>query len=249
MSLPNVVHQQAWTPKAVAKNFFDDMKSEALNSNNSYLSRATFAGFALFGYPLKEAESLVHGVIAAPQTAVYEAIASGEHIGRAIMLDEVGADEAVIDEILQSGQAGCTSIAEAANTVLVVEGGVKLTFGRAPAGLTTEETTVLLTEHLDTALVRFSEEGFTQRQLNAMLKRPQLEAAFRGERIDFYFREAVMADSRLGHVQMTPRFKFGPDVFDAANGVWWDVTTMRDLGRHATKYARFGDGIGLLYVP
>jgi len=94
---------------------------------------------------------------------------------------------------------------------------------------------------------RFEAEGFTEAQEAALQTKPNLEAAFRGSRIDQFFKEAVTADERLSHLQVTQRFRFGPDVYHSAN-VWWDVTRSSQWAAHVAKYAQtFGQGIPLLY--
>ena len=105
----------------------------------------------------------------------------------------------------------------------------------------------MLEEHVGTAVARFEAEGFTQAQEAALQNNPNLEAAFRGSRIDQFFKEAVSADERLSHLQITNRFRLGPDVYHSAN-VWWDVTTSPQWAAHVAKYAStFGQGIPLIY--
>jgi len=112
-SLPDVVHPEAWVPETP---FFSGM-------GTLFDSEATAADRIVGGLkvgilaPLAGAELFVTGVIAAPQLAATEAIAAGEHIGRALELGARGADAAALDEWLAAAQAGSTSVAETASTV------------------------------------------------------------------------------------------------------------------------------------
>jgi hypothetical protein len=106
----------------------------------------------------------------------------------------------------------------------------------------------ILQEHLDSALARFESEGLTNAQARRVALNPNLEAAFRGERIDTFFKESVAADPRLQHLEITPRFEAGPDVYDAESGQWWDVTTSGQWGAHVRLYStQYGTGTPLLY--
>jgi RHS repeat-associated protein len=113
-----------------------------------------------------------------------------------------------------------------------------------------EAPTVLaqLQAHVDSAIARFNAEGFTERQAAALESNPNLEAAFTGERIDTFFKESVLSDPDLSYLQVTPRFAFGPDVFDPVSNTWWDVTTEGQWAAHEAKYNDFfGLGTGLFY--
>lgn len=76
-----------------------------------------------------------------------------------------------------------------------------------------------LQTHLGNAIARLGQEGFTPNQAAALAENPNLGAAFRGgSQIDTFFKESVSADdANLSHLQITPRFKFGPDIFDPVN--------------------------------
>jgi hypothetical protein len=114
-------------------------------------------------------------------------------------------------------------------------------------GQGTKETPILL-EHLESAIAQFGKVGFTRNQTLRLAESPKLRAAFRGERIDTFFKEAVRYDARLGHLQVTPRFTFGPDVYNPATRVWWDATTPSQWQSHVNRYTReFGTGNKLLY--
>jgi RHS repeat-associated protein len=107
----------------------------------------------------------------------------------------------------------------------------------------------ILQEHVETAIVTFSRKGLTPLQRLAVKLRPRMEPAFRGERIDFFFRQSLMTETRLPPtIEMTPRFRKGPDLFDATNKVWWDLTTPEAWPSHVTRYQQWGRGVPLLYI-
>ena len=98
------------------------------------------------------------------------------------------------------------------------------------------------------AIERFEQQSFTQRQVKALATKPWLYALFKGERIDTFFKSFVKEDPRLSHLNITPRFKFGPDVYNAESHVWWDVTTKGQWNAHLVKYSkRYGPGTILDY--
>ena len=70
--------------------------------------------------------------------------------------------------------------------------------------------------------------------------------AYRGDQIDTFFKEAVSQDPQLSHLVITPRFKFGPDVFDPYAARWWDVTTPAQWDARAQNYWIFGEDKPLL---
>jgi len=64
-----------------------------------------------------------------------------------------------------------------------------------------------------------------------------------GNNIDAFFKEGVRNNPQLfPRLSVTPRFKFGPDVYNPSSGEWWDVTTPGQWGNHITKYSPFGRG-------
>lgn len=106
-----------------------------------------------------------------------------------------------------------------------------------------------LADHLASASSRLGSEGLTAKQTAALVDNPGLEPAFRGERLDTFFKEAVQADPNLQHLEITPRFHFGPDVFDPVTRRWWDVTTAQQWQGHELKYnSLFGQGTPLYYT-
>jgi hypothetical protein len=54
-----------------------------------------------------------------------------------------------------------------------------------------------------------------------------------------------MFDPELSHLDVTPRFRFGPDVYNIETKQWWDVTTPGEWAKHLGKYPSFGEGIPL----
>jgi len=113
-----------------------------------------------------------------------------------------------------------------------------------------ESDTALLQGHLDNAVARFNSVpggAFTDAQADALVNNPQLASAFRGERIDAFFRESVGNDSALDHLELTPRGQFGPDVFNPETQQWWDATTPGQWDAHVQKYWLFGNGTPLLH--
>jgi hypothetical protein len=107
-----------------------------------------------------------------------------------------------------------------------------------------------LAQHLEGAKADFASRGFTNNQLTRIGTNPELEAAFRGERIDTFFKQRVLNGTWLDSqgIQVTPRFKFGPGVYDPVNKVWYDVTTPGQWPLHVDKYTPgFGQGVPLHY--
>jgi RHS repeat-associated protein len=123
--LPNVKHTEAWTPPPVIRQEWERHIDMAADASNPWYTRAQGFIGATLGYLPTAGEVIVHGIIAAPQLAVTEAIAAGEHGARAYLLSEEGADEAALDEVLATAQAGFESLANAASTYLLAEGGVR----------------------------------------------------------------------------------------------------------------------------
>ena len=130
--LENVKHADPWLPRAIVREAWEDAIDDAADSSLSGGDRAVAGAAAIFGIFPTAAEVIVHGLIAAPQLAVTETIAAGEHGARAYLLSEQGADSAALDEILASGQAGATGVSNAATTVATVGGGVQALTPKAP---------------------------------------------------------------------------------------------------------------------
>jgi RHS repeat-associated protein len=100
-------------------------------------------------------------------------------------------------------------------------------------------------------VARLAAEGVTERQAAAAAARPGLRAAFEGERVDTFAKEAL-AETRFAKyfARMPSRFQFGPDFRSRLTGRWYDITTnQREFGKKKIKYAeRFGeDAVGLFY--
>jgi RHS repeat-associated protein len=122
--LENVKHAEPWTPRGIIREGWEYAIDTAANPDNPWYVRAAgFAG-AIAGFGPTAGEMIVHGVIATPQLAVTETIAAGEHAARAYLLYEQGFNEAALDEVLASGQAGAEGVAATADTVGLVGGGV-----------------------------------------------------------------------------------------------------------------------------
>jgi RHS repeat-associated protein len=104
-----------------------------------------------------------------------------------------------------------------------------------------------LQAHLDAAVARFAEQGFTLSQARAIARNPSLEPAFRGERIDTFFRQSFARNPVPGIV-LTPRGQFGPDAYSVTRSMWWDVTRSTQWSAHVIKYnPSFGYGVLLRY--
>jgi RHS repeat-associated protein len=102
------------------------------------------------------------------------------------------------------------------------------------------DITSILTEHVAAASDRFAAEGLTRTQEAALEDHPNLEAAFKGERIDTFAKASAAADPRLSEIQITARFRPGADFIDPASGRWWDITTLRQWAAHVDKYGEGG---------
>ncbi len=72
--------------------------------------------------------------------------------------------------------------------------------GKLASNLLKPSVGKILSEHVAAAQKRFLQEGFTRRQLRALVDHPNLEAAFKGERIDTFAKQLVAADSRLSRL-------------------------------------------------
>jgi hypothetical protein len=92
------------------------------------------------------------------------------------------------------------------------------------------------------------QDGLTANQNKSLNYHPGFEAAHKGERIDTFAKETIAKDDSLGHLKITPRFQFGPDIYDPANKGWYDITTRQQWNGHVKKYTeRFGQGIPLYH--
>ncbi len=76
--------------------------------------------------------------------------------------------------------------------------------GEGAVPVAAESETSILTRLKDNAVARFETESFTPPQQRALINNPELEAAYRGHRIDAFFKEAVVAHPDLKHLEITP---------------------------------------------
>lgn len=118
--LASVEHPEPWLPRAFVKEAHERNLALAANTSLPWHVRASFRLNAVLDLPAVGGEWLVHGAIAAPQLAVTETIAAGEHIARAYLLHERGSDEAVTDELLAAAGSASTGASSAASTVLML---------------------------------------------------------------------------------------------------------------------------------
>jgi hypothetical protein len=112
----------------------------------------------------------------------------------------------------------------------------------------TPSTLERLQAHVNNAYALLEQEGLTAAQKKSLEYYPYLEAAHRGERIDTFAKRSIAEDKYLTHLKITPRFQFGPDIYDPINNLWYDITTLQQWPLHEVKYAeRFGRGAPLFY--
>ena len=107
----------------------------------------------------------------------------------------------------------------------------------------------ILQAHVDRAVQQFEQAGFTPAQEAAIASNPELDAAYMGERIDFFAKQLAADDPILAQqgIKITPRGQFGPDFFNPTTGEWWDITTPNEWFGHVSKYTSFGSGTILVY--
>ena len=150
----------------------------------------------------------------------------------------LGPERAMFGPLISAARLVEKGAAEAALEV------AKVAAGRASTPGTLER----LQAHLDNALARLERDGLTEARKRSLKYYPQLEAAHRGERIDTFAKETIATDEYLAHLKITPRFQFGPDIYDDINKVWYDVTTLKQWAAHERKYTPgFGQGTPLFY--
>ncbi len=109
--------------------------------------------------------------------------------------------------------------------------------GNIRQGLTTMELRALTTNAAN-EVDALGMAAFTGPQQRALVKHPNLEAAFRGNRIDKRVRDEVRVDPFLRHLQGRPNR--GADFIDPATGNWWDMTTPAQWPAHVQKYGPGG---------
>jgi hypothetical protein len=112
--------------------------------------------------------------------------------------------------------------------------------GNISQGLTTMELRALTT-NAASRVDALGMAAFTPAQQRALVKNPNLEAAFRGNRIDKRVRDEVRVDPFLRHLQGRPnRGADFIDMRDPANIKWWDMTTPSQWPAHVQKYGPGG---------
>ena len=120
----------------------------------------------------------------------------------------------------------------------------------APATERREWVLERLREHVHQAVELYDIEGLTPNQERALLDNPQMEAAFRGSRIDEFAKSSVLHDPELAALLVASDFINEPDFIDSALRLpgddWFDATTARSWQDHLERYgARYGRGGGL----
>ncbi|SEC58964.1 hypothetical protein SAMN05519104_1670 [Rhizobiales bacterium GAS188] len=104
--------------------------------------------------------------------------------------------------------------------------------------------------HLESAVAKFEEEGYTYKQRDSLKIEPWRAAQFRGTRIHTFFNKLVEDDPNVNWLEITPLFNEGPDLIDRENKIWYDVTTYGqwDRNEHVRRYTQgYGQGYPLLY--
>jgi len=113
--------------------------------------------------------------------------------------------------------------------------------GAVKSGVSIEQqVTLRIYELLPKAMERVQ---LTPKQLAAAAKDSRLESMFLGERLDTMLKELVSQDELLRNlnVQITPRFKSGPDFFlGSSKSPWWDLTTKGEWVKHVHLYGPGG---------
>jgi hypothetical protein len=85
----------------------------------------------------------------------------------------------------------------------------------------------------------------TRSQQAAIAKNPNLAEAFRGAAIDDAVKAAAQNRPEPKHLFAAGKGIYGPDFVDAANGIWYDITTPAGFMSHLNKYSDMGAGVGL----
>lgn len=87
---------------------------------------------------------------------------------------------------------------------------------------------------------------FTQKQLQAINRNPNLRAAYQGTAIDTEFKRLIAADKDLSsNYSITKQGKWGPDLINKNTNEWVDITTVKQIKAHFNKYDPFfGKGMG-----
>jgi hypothetical protein len=74
-------------------------------------------------------------------------------------------------------------------------------------------------------------------QESALLHHPQLQAAFRGSRIDQFAKDTILQHADLAEVITAPDFIAEPDITDSVLPDWFDLTTRAQWTAHLRRYA------------
>jgi hypothetical protein len=80
--------------------------------------------------------------------------------------------------------------------------------------------------------------AFTNKQLQAIHRNPNLRAAFRGNRIDVRARAYIRNDPELQYLRSN--YTRGADFVDPSTRKWWDMTTPGQWENHVNKYGEGG---------
>jgi len=107
------------------------------------------------------------------------------------------------------------------------------------------EVTGLMQQHVTAVSNTVDGAGmfaFTRGQRQALALHPELQPAFRGNRIDVMARGNIMRDSTIQGMLPGLRsfYTKGPDFYQPSTFRWWDMTTFRQWGAHQTKYGGNG---------
>lgn len=95
--------------------------------------------------------------------------------------------------------------------------------------------------HVDDAIERYRVEGLTENQEAVLPDLPQLQATFRGSRIDEFSKSSIMQDPELAEIITAPDFIPEPDILDSVLPDWFDITTRGEWVRHLRRYVgRYG---------
>lgn len=121
------------------------------------------------------------------------------------------------------------------------EYGAGARFRSGSVNLPKTTVTTRLQAHVSKAAKEIDERGldaFTNKQLQAIQRNPNLRPMYRGNRIDVKARQYIKADEALIHLKSN--YSRGADFVDFKTGKWWDMTTPAQWQKHVTKYGSGG---------